>query len=127
MLMNRIFELRKAAGLSQKELAKKTGVNQTAVSQWETGRTEPRFEAIANLCTFFNVSFEYLLGQSNKRGRFNMTLKEEDDFAKLLVYEMNQEHYEAYEKLDQHGKDIVDAVTKIELARIRDEGDNTHA
>jgi len=125
--MNRILQLRKEAGLSQRGLAKEAGVNQTAVSQWETGRTEPAFEAIANLCGFFNVSFDYLLGRSDIRGRFNMTPEEEEVLALSLIYEMNQAHFEAYQKLDQHGKDVVDAITRLELQRIRDEGGDTSA
>ena len=70
--MNRIMQLRKEAGLSQKELAEKTGVNQTAVSQWETGKTSPGSGATSSLCTLFDVSFEYLLGQSDKRNHFNV-------------------------------------------------------
>lgn len=124
MFMNRIIELRKKAGLSQKELAKKAGVNQTAVSQWETGKTEPSFDAMAKLCSFFDVSFEYLLGRSDIRGRFNMTVEEENEIVKLHIYELNKAHFEAYQKLDQHGKDVIDAITKIELERMWEENDN---
>ena len=35
--MSRITEFRKAAGMSQGELAKRLGVTQGAVSQWEKG------------------------------------------------------------------------------------------
>lgn len=122
--MNRIIELRKQAGLSQKELAQKAGVNQTAVSQWETGKTEPGFEAMAKLCSFFDVSFDYLLGRSDIPGRFNMTEDEQDELIKLYIYELNKAHFEAYQKLDQHGKDVIDAITKIELERMREEAAN---
>ena len=39
--MNRIREVRKAKKLSQTELAEMLHVHQTAVSQWENGKTEP--------------------------------------------------------------------------------------
>ena len=39
--MNIIKDLRKRAKLSQIELAELCGVHQTAVSQWEKGRTNP--------------------------------------------------------------------------------------
>ena len=120
--MNRILQLRKQAGLSQKELAKKAGVNQTAVSQWETGKTEPGAEAAFCLCGVFDVSFEYLLGRSDIRGRFNMTAEEEQELAISLIYDINKAHFEAYRKLDQHGKDVIDAITKIELRRMREDG-----
>jgi len=120
--MNRILQLRKEAGLNQKELAQRAGVNQTAVSQWETGKTEPGAEAAFSLCGVFDVSFEYLLGRSDIRGRFNMTEEEQEELAISLIYDMNKSHFEAYQKLDQHGQDVVDAITKLELRRMREEG-----
>jgi len=125
--MNRILQLRKETGLSQKELAKYAKVNQTAVSQWETGKTEPSAESVFELCGIFDVSFDYILGRSDIRGRFNTTDEEKEILALSLIYEMNQEHFEAYQKLDQHGKDVVDAITRLELIRIKEEGDDNNA
>ena len=122
--MNRILQLRKEARLNQRDLALKAGVNQTAVSQWETGKTEPNFDAMANMCGFFDVSFEYLLGRSDIKGRFNMTEEEKEELAKLQIYELNKAHFDAYLKLDQHGKDVIDTITKLELKRIREERTN---
>ena len=36
-IINRIYDLRKASGLTQKELADKCEVTQSAVSRWEKG------------------------------------------------------------------------------------------
>lgn len=52
-------------GYSQEELAKIINVHQTAVSQWEQGRTTPDIETIKKLASLFNVSVDYLLGRSN--------------------------------------------------------------
>ena len=60
--MNRIKELRKKQGISQQKLADILEVHQTAVSQWETGRTAPDIEASAQMARMFHVSVEYLLG-----------------------------------------------------------------
>lgn len=60
--MEIIKELRKKNGLSQKELAEICGVHQTAVSQWENGRTQPDRESIKTLAKLFNASIETLLG-----------------------------------------------------------------
>jgi len=60
--MNRIRELRRKAGLSQKELGRVLHVDQTAVSQWETGKTSPSTEIAVQIAQFFNVPVEYLLG-----------------------------------------------------------------
>lgn len=43
---NRIAEIRKRAGMNQSDLAKKMGVTQSQISQWETGYVIPRQENI---------------------------------------------------------------------------------
>lgn len=63
--MNRIKELRKKNGLSQQKLAEILNVHQTAISQWETGRTSPDIEIANKLSIVFNESIEYLLGLEN--------------------------------------------------------------
>lgn len=60
--MNRIRELRKSLKLSQIEFAKSLSVHQTAVSQWENGRTSPDIEIAKRISEKYNVSLDYLLG-----------------------------------------------------------------
>ena len=64
--MNRVKELRKLHGYSQVKLAKELSVHQTAISQWETGRTSPDMEVAAEMAQLFGVSLEYLLGISDE-------------------------------------------------------------
>ncbi len=52
---NRIYELRTAKGLSQRELGKLVGVSNKAVSKWETGAAKPRAEKLAKLSEVFGV------------------------------------------------------------------------
>lgn len=58
-------ELRKSRDLSQGDLAKALSVHQTAVSQWETGRTMPDIDTITQVARYFNVSTDYLLGRDD--------------------------------------------------------------
>ena len=60
--MNIIRELRKKKGMSQKELADACCVHQTAVSQWENGRTLPDVSSLKMLANIFGVSVELLIG-----------------------------------------------------------------
>ncbi|MBQ6707389.1 MAG: helix-turn-helix domain-containing protein [Clostridia bacterium] len=62
--MNIIRELRLKRGLSQFALAKICGVHQTAISQWEKGRTSPDAEMLSLLSDYFNVSVDLLLGKA---------------------------------------------------------------
>lgn len=50
-----LTKLRKAAKLSQKSLAVEIGVDDTTISAWETGKSQPRKERIEALCRYFNV------------------------------------------------------------------------
>lgn len=51
-------ELRKSAGLSQKELAEKSGLSQNGISQWERGEREPTWTAVKTLAAALGVSCE---------------------------------------------------------------------
>lgn len=60
--MNNIKSLRKRAHLSQLELAEICGVHQTAVSQWEQGRTNPDTDMLIALSEIFHTSIGCILG-----------------------------------------------------------------
>lgn len=60
--MNRIAELRKKYGISQKELAKKFGLAQNTLSQYENELRTPSTEMITRMAEFFEVPVNYLLG-----------------------------------------------------------------
>lgn len=60
--MNRIKQLRKEKGLSQIQLAKKTGISSQSISKYECGERNPKIEKWQKLATFFNVSIPYLQG-----------------------------------------------------------------
>ena len=64
--MNKIKELRKERKISQQKLASILNVHQTAISQWETGRTSPDISIATEIAKLFNVSLEYVLGISNE-------------------------------------------------------------
>jgi transcriptional regulator with XRE-family HTH domain len=60
-------ELRKVAGLTQKELAKLINATNANISKYETGRIEPNIETILFFADFFEVSTDYLLGMTDIR------------------------------------------------------------
>ncbi|MBQ8394695.1 MAG: helix-turn-helix transcriptional regulator [Clostridia bacterium] len=61
----RIKELRLECGFTQKELAEKLSTTNSAVCDWEKGRTEPDLEMLTQIATLFQVSTDYLLGLSD--------------------------------------------------------------
>lgn len=67
MLGTRIAELRRQAGLSQRELAAVLAVSTSAIGMYEQGRREPSADRLVALSRLFHVSTDYLLtGQSGQ-------------------------------------------------------------
>ena len=48
-LYEKLYELRRASGMSQEELAEKLGVSRQAVSKWESGATLPEAATLLTL------------------------------------------------------------------------------
>lgn len=66
--MNHFREERIKHGFkTQKDLADKLFVNQTAVSQWERGVTTPSSQLLLRLSELYGVSTDYLLGRDEKK------------------------------------------------------------
>lgn len=65
MLPQRLKELRKETGLTQKEIANQIHVGQNSYSNWENGNRKPTAEITSKLAEFFNVSIDYLLGKTD--------------------------------------------------------------
>ena len=57
----RLYELRKKAGLSQEGLADLVGVTRQAVQKWEAGSSRPDMDNLAALARYFNVSLDWLI------------------------------------------------------------------
>lgn len=60
----RLKEARKAAGLTQTEIAKMLGVAQNTYSYWENGKSKIDSQSLSRLSNILNVSVDYLLGQN---------------------------------------------------------------
>ncbi len=62
----RISYLRKKAGITQRELGKKLGISNRAVSNWEKQISSPSIENIYMLSKIFNVSVDYLISDTEE-------------------------------------------------------------
>ena len=60
-LCEKLYELRRAAGLSQEELAEKLNVTRQAVSKWENGAAQPELSKLIELSRLYGVSVDELL------------------------------------------------------------------
>ena len=68
----RIFELLKQKGMTQKEFSEKTGIATTTISDWRKKNTNPGSDKILLICAALEVTPEYLLSgvsEDSDRGR----------------------------------------------------------
>lgn len=105
--MNNIKALRKQANLSQLELSQLCGVHQTAVSQWEQGKTNPDMETLMLLAQIFNTTLDTVLGLDTPDAPVLIPLKgilengeitfvDESDFSEALPFNLQYGKKEDY-------------------------------
>lgn len=75
----RLKLLRKEKNLTIEELAKNLGSAKSTISRYENGLREPKKDFLELLCTYFDVSTDYLLGKTDER---NIETKKENDVEK---------------------------------------------
>lgn len=63
ILGNKLYELRKQAGLSQEAFAEKLGVSRQAVSKWECGASMPDTDNLITIANLYNISLDELIGR----------------------------------------------------------------
>lgn len=63
---DRLKALRNMHHLTQDELSKITGVSRSAIGMYESGKRKPDYNQVEVFADFFNVDFNYILGQSDK-------------------------------------------------------------
>lgn len=80
--MNRIKELRAEKGLTQTDLAEYLGVNQTAAGKYERGDLEPNLSVLIKLSRLFEVSVDYIIGNSDDLGVISIANEKSSSLAK---------------------------------------------
>lgn len=66
----RLRDLREDKDLNQKALANIIGMSQTGYSKYETGENDIPTSILIKLARFYNVSIDYLLGETNEKKRY---------------------------------------------------------
>lgn len=61
MIVNRVRELRVAAGMTQKALADQLGVTVPTVSKWELGQRTPELERVFRMTLIFGVPIDEIV------------------------------------------------------------------
>lgn len=66
-ISKRLYELRSACKLTEKELSCKIGFAQTTYSQYETGTRRPTTMKLLSIAQYHNVSIDYIVGRTNDK------------------------------------------------------------
>ena len=68
-MYKRIRDLREDLDLNQTQVAKMLKMSQTGYSKYETGENDVPTAVLITLANFYNVSIDYLLGQTDVKER----------------------------------------------------------
>lgn len=97
MFAERLKQLRKEKkGLTQEMVAKQIGIAKTTYSAYEQGKRQPDYDTLNRLAKYFNVSVDYLLGNTfSKNGSVPnwATDKDRRDLRKFLEDNANSMTY----------------------------------
>lgn len=91
--MYEIFEqLLQKYGVTSYKVSKDTGVTQTSLSNWKSGRSTPNAKTLQKIADYFGVSIEYLMTgkEDSEKKETTLTTKDERDIAKDLESIMNK-------------------------------------
>lgn len=124
--MRRIAMLRKEMGMNQMELAKYLRLSQQTISKYENGKADPDKETLIRLSELFNVSTDYIIGNSDKRNHSELTYKDNRNIAKTLDMlkdqignnESGELNYNGIEVTDDDAELLMDALD-MALRRIK--------
>ena len=94
MFAERLKSLRKEQNLTQQKIAEKLNISRGSYAQWEAQRTQPSSKSLETLADFFNVSTDYLLGNTDNKNstKFEDDLEESLNTAKAFSGKPISEH-----------------------------------
>ncbi|MFR7529640.1 MAG: helix-turn-helix domain-containing protein [Anaerostipes hadrus] len=108
MFGKRIRKLRLEQNLKQKDLAAKLGISTSNVGMYERELRQPDAEILKKIADFFNVSIDYILGNSDKRDHSELTYKDNRNIAKTLDMLKDQIDNNESGELNYNGIEVTD-------------------
>lgn len=76
-MYERFMQLLQEKNITPYRVSKETGVTQTTLSDWKTGRATPKTVTLQKIADYFNVSLDWLTGNSEYRSIEEYNLNEE--------------------------------------------------
>ena len=121
MFAQRLQQLRAENQMTQVQLAEKLGVSKGTVAMWETDKRSPSFVMLAEMTNLFDRRIDYILGYSDDPSSPKPTDEEMNQMELWAAEDCFHETIMAYLRLDEYGKNAVEALINNELQRCRDQ------
>ena len=64
----RLTQLRRNSGMTQKKIAQSLSIDRSTYAYYELDKTKPDFETLVRISNIYQVSVDYLLGQTDSPG-----------------------------------------------------------
>ena len=119
MLAERLKQLRSEKGMTQVQLAQMLGVSKGTVAMWETSKRKPSFEILSKLSDIFDRRMDYILGYSDDASSPQPTEEELDQLGSWAAEDSMRETVMQYLRLDEYGKQAVEAIIRTEFERCK--------
>lgn len=105
-------ELMTSRGLSNYQLSKDTGISDSLIGYWRTGKRKPSLENLVLLTDYFKISIDELVF-----GKKNISIL----FGNESLNPDEEELIATYNKLDRRGQHRIHTVIYEELDRMKEE------
>jgi transcriptional regulator with XRE-family HTH domain len=105
---DRLKQLRREFNMTQDELAKKINKNRSTVAGYETEGKEPDYDTLLKLSQIFNVSTDYLLGQTDIRNQADEITDAVSDDPELAEFWEQMKNRETLKILFKQTKNLDD-------------------
>lgn len=91
IISERIFEMLKERGMSQKEFSEQTGISQSTISDWKRKKTNPASDKIMLICDVLEITPYDLLSGAEEKSKYKqldyiIVDKNSDDYLLLENY-----------------------------------------
>lgn len=106
LFVNRLRELLDEKEITQKELSLRIGVSEVTVSRYLSGDRTPRTDVVNSISNFFNVSADYILGNSDIRNPYKEEVKQEKDIDLWLS------KTDGYKELPEEDRELISNIAK---------------
>lgn len=113
-LCEKLTQARKAAGLTQADIAARLSVSRQAVSRWESGQSKPSTEKLLALAKIYDVSLDWLCSDTDEP----YENRETAELMRVAENEQEANQYDTRKTNRSHTKRVVIASVIVLAALI---------